>query len=382
MKATLTLLVLVVLTSCGVAVAQDLPDDILADQYLLEAKRALERGDAKATLHALGKIEDLDTEPPVEFLYVYGKLLVETGSGADLRKGESLLKQYVVRIERGSEHYEATLTLLSLAEARLAAAAKTPSLSPGTVFRDCDECPQMVVVPAGSYMMGSPSGEAEHFDDEGPVHRVTFDRPFAVGVYEVTFREWDSCVAGGGCNGYRPADAGWSRGDRPVINVSWRDAQAYVRWLSRETGEGYRLLSESEWEYVARAGTTGPFHTGATISTDQANYDGNYVYGSGHRGVYREQTVVVGIFSPNRFGLHDVHGNVWEWVEDCWHSDYAGAPVDGGAWERGGNCSRRVVRGGSWFFIPRNLRAAYRFWYSTGNRSNNLGFRITRTLTP
>ncbi len=258
-----------------------------------------------------------------------------------------------------------------------------PELEPGTVFRDCDECPQMVVVPAGSFGMGSPLGEAGRGDNEGPVHRVTFDRPFAVGVYEVTFREWDACVAGGGCNGYRPDDEGWGRGDRPVINVSWDDAQAYVRWLSRETGEGYRLLSESEWEYVARAGTTGPFHTGATISTDQANYDGNHVYGSGHRGVYRQQTVVVGRFPPNGFGLHDVHGNVWEWVEDCWRGDYAGAPVDGGAWESGGNCDWRVVRGGSWDYEPRYLRAAFRSRVTPIIRFFDiLGFRIARTLTP
>ena len=252
---------------------------------------------------------------------------------------------------------------------------------PGTVFRDCGECPQMVVVPAGSFRMGSPSGEAERGDDEGPVHRVTFDRPFAVGVYEVTFREWDACVAGGGCNGYRPDDRGWGRGDRPVINVSWDDARAYVRWLSRETGEGYRLLSESEWEYVARAGTTGPFHTGATISTDQANYNGNYVYGSGRRGVWREQTVVVGRFPPNGFGLHDVHGNVWEWVQDCWHDDYVGAPSDGGAWETG-DCIWRVARDGSWIYGPRYLRAALRNRYTTGDRDDDLGFRIARTLTP
>ena len=267
-------------------------------------------------------------------------------------------------------------------EARREAERRRRAREPGTVFRDCDECPQMVVVPAGSFLMGSPSGEAKRDDDEGPVHRVTFDRPFAVGVYEVTFREWDACVAGGGCNGYRPGDEGWGRGDRPVINVSWDDARAYVGWLSRETGEGYRLLSESEWEYVARAGTTGPFHTGATISTDQANYDGDYVYGSGRRGVYREQTVVVGRFPPNGFGLHDVHGNVWEWVQDCWHGDYAGAPVDGGAWERGGDCSQRVVRGGSWYSSPRILRAANRYMYSTGSRRSTQGFRIARTLTP
>ena len=138
----------------------------------------------------------------------------------------------------------------------------------------------MVVVLAGSYMMGSPASEKRRHEDEGPVHRVTIPEPFAGGVHEVTFGEWDACMKGGGCN-LRPGDEGWGRGDRPVIDVSWDDAQAYVRWLSGKTRYRYRLLSESEWEYVARAGTTGPFHMGSTISTDQANYDGDYTYGGG-----------------------------------------------------------------------------------------------------
>ena len=170
----------------------------------------------------------------------------------------------------------------------------------------------MAVVPAGTFRMGSPSQEEARDDDEGPVHEVRIDEPFAVGVYEVTFSGWEACVNGGGCGGCRPTNHGWGRGNRPVINVSWEDAQAYVTWLSRKTGETYRRLSESEWEYVARAGTTTPFHFGTTISTDQANYDGNYTYGSGRKGRYREKTVPVGRFAANRFGLHDVHGNVRE----------------------------------------------------------------------
>ena len=253
-------------------------------------------------------------------------------------------------------------------------------LSPGRVFRDCDECPEMVVVPAGRYLMGSPRSEARRDDDEGPQHRVTIEDPFAVGVYEVTFAEWDACARGGGC-GHRPGDRGWGRGDRPVINVSWEDAQAYVRWLSHETGQEYRLPSESEWEYVARAGTTTPFHTGRTISTDQANYNGNSTYGAGRKGTYRERTVRVGSYAANGFGLYDVHGNVWEWTQDCWNDSYRGAPTDGRAWERG-ECGRRVVRGGSWdYLLPWGLRSAYRYWYVTGIRLNNLGFRVARTLT-
>ena len=254
-------------------------------------------------------------------------------------------------------------------------------LEPGRHFRDCPQCPEMVVVPSGSFRMGSPASEEERYEDEGPVHGVTIPEPFAVGVYEVTFQEWDACVSGGGCNGYRPDDKGWGRGNRPVIRVNWDDAQAYVRWLSDKTRQRYRLLSESEWEYVARAGTTSPFHTGSTISTDQANYNGNFTYGTGREGVYRRRTVEVGSFSPNAFGLHNVHGNVREWVQDCWNDSYRGAPDNGRAWGAG-DCSRRVARGGSWNYRPRYLRSASRSRNTTGNRVDILGFRVARTLTP
>ena len=250
---------------------------------------------------------------------------------------------------------------------------------PGETFRDCPVCPELVVVPAGSYQMGSPASEEGRDDDEGPVHRVTIAQPFAVGVYEVTFGEWDACVSGGGCNGYRPDAEGWGRGQRPVINVNWEDAQAYVQWLSNQTGQSYRLLSEAEWEYVARAGTTTPFHFGRTIHPSQANYDGDYTYGGGQRGQYRGRTIPVGSFRPNAFGLYDVHGNVWEWVQDCWNGSYAGAPSDGGVWERG-DCSRRVLRGGSWINVPWNLRSASRDGIAAGFRHYHDGFRIARSL--
>ena len=254
-----------------------------------------------------------------------------------------------------------------------------PKWPPKKKFRDCPECPEMVVVPAGSFDMGSPSREDGRADNEGPVHRVTIAKPFAVGVYEVTFEEWDACRRGGGCS-QNPGDRGWGRGDRPVINVSWEDAQQYVRWLSRETGEEYRLPSESEWEYVARGGTTEPFHFGSTVSPDQANYDGNYTYGSGRKGRYRKQTVPVGSFPANAFGLHDLHGNVREWAEDCWQDSYRDAPSDGSAWTRGGDCGKRVLRGGSWDSVPRVLRSANRFRSTTGFRSGVIGFRVSRTL--
>ena len=260
-------------------------------------------------------------------------------------------------------------------------------------FRDCRDCPEMVVVPSGSFRMGSPSDEEGRYKHEGPIHQVRIAKPFAVGVYEVTFAEWDACVAAGGCGGYRPDAGSWGRGRRPVVNVSWDDVQSYVEWLSRRTGHRYRLLSESEWEYVARAGTTTPFHTGLTISTVRSNYNGLYSYPgnvSNLNGVWRRQTLPVGSFPANGFGLHDVHGNVWEWVQDCWNFSYRGAPSNGSAWEnresflrvlRGGGFLR-VLRGGSWFDKPWDLRSAFRLRVDSGVRNYFIGFRVARTLTP
>ncbi len=240
----------------------------------------------------------------------------------------------------------------------------TYSLRPGETFRDCADCPQMVVVPSGSFMMGSPESEEGRFGNEGPRHRVKIPAPFAVGRFEVTFSEWDACVSDGGCGGYRPADIGWGRDRRPVIFVDWNDARRYVSWLSQKTGHGYRLLSEAEWEYVARAGTTTRYHWGDDYRSDRV-VDGG-------------KMELVGRYASNRFGLHDVHGNVFEWVEDCWNDSYAGAPADGRAWVSG-DCSRRVVRGGSWSNYPRDLRAAGRDWYWAEIR-DGIGFRVVRTL--
>ena len=178
---------------------------------------------------------------------------------------------------------------------------KADAIGSGIVFRDCDQCPEMVVVLAGEFVMGSPPGEAGRMNTEGPQHAVTIAAPFAAGKYEVTFEEWDACVADGGCDGYRPDDAGWGRGRRPVINVSWRDAEAYAAWLSSKTGHDYRLPSEAEWEYAARAGTTTPFWTGQTISDTQANFS-------------LRQSAEVGAYPPNPWGLHEMNGNVAEFV--------------------------------------------------------------------
>lgn len=253
------------------------------------------------------------------------------------------------------------------------------ALKPKDTFKECDVCPEMVVVPAGTFTMGSPKSEKERDDWEGPQHRVTFARPLAVGEFAVTFDEWDACVADGGCDGYRPGDQGWGRGKRPVINVNWDDAKAYIAWLSRRTGKTYRLLSEAEREYVTRAGTTTAFWWANVIATSKANYAGYSTYGGSRTGEYRQRTVPVDSFQPNPWGLYQVHGNVWEWTEDCWNPSYAGAPTDGSAWTRG-DCGRRVVRGGSWAYAPGDLRSASRGSLGTTIQDVNYGFRVARAL--
>jgi formylglycine-generating enzyme required for sulfatase activity len=255
----------------------------------------------------------------------------------------------------------------------------TASREPGQIFRDCPDCAEMVVIPSGSFTMGSPASEKERFDDEGPQHPVTV-MAFALGKYDVTFAQWDACVADGGCNAYRPSDQGWGRGNRPVINVSWDDARSYVAWLNRKagiaTGSGsgpYRLPSEAEWEYAARAGTVTSRYWGDVIGRGNADCDG---CGSQWDD---KQTAPVGSFPSNAWGLYDMLGNVWQWTADCWNENYTGAPSDGSAWTTG-NCGWRVVRGGSWSLNPRYLRSAVRDGNDTGNRLNFAGFRLARTL--
>ena len=251
-------------------------------------------------------------------------------------------------------------------------------MRPGHVFRDCnDGCPEMVVVPAGEFTMGSPANEAARRHDEGPQHKVTIRQPFAVGKFEVTFAEWEACVGSGGCAGNKsPADQGWGKGQRPVINVSWNEAKEYVAWLSRKAGKTYRLLSEAEWEYAARAGTTTRYAWGNDIGKGNANCDG---CGSQWD---NKQTAPVGSFKPNAFGLYDMHGNVWQWVDDCYASDLNGAPTDGSSWK--GACkdetSSRVLRGGSWFDNPNGLRSANRGNDLPDYRNSDIGFRLARTL--
>ena len=250
------------------------------------------------------------------------------------------------------------------------------ALKPGDSFRECaKDCPEMVIVPAGEFMMGSPRSEKGRSDDEDDgnsrQHKVVFAKPVAVSKFEATFDEWDACVADGECNPH-VGDGGFGRGQNPVINVTWGDVQRYVGWLSKMTDKPYRLLSEAEWEYAARAGTQTAYSWGNGIGKGNANNNGL-------------GTTPVGSFAPSAFGLHDMHGNVWEWVEDCYHDNYNGASANGSAWRTGdrprtGNCSRRVVRGGSWLNDPENLRSANRSWFAPNSRDNHLGFRVGRSL--
>jgi formylglycine-generating enzyme required for sulfatase activity len=284
--------------------------------------------------------------------------------------------------------WSAVAVLLSLAPAAAQKAltvAEERALKPMDNFKECDICPEMVVAPSGSFTMGSPQNEPERDNSESPQHQVTFARSFAVGRFALTFDEWDACVADGGCRGYRPKDKGWGRGRQPAINVSWNDAKTYAAWLSRKTGKTYRLLSEAEREYVTRAGTTTPFWWGASISTQQANYNGSLnrisAYGNKSMGENRKKTMPVDSFQPNPWGLYQVHGNVWEWTEDCYNENYKDAPADGSAWTRG-NCREPVLRGGSWKYLPKGLRAASRGRSFTSTRDVNIGFRLARTLNP
>ena len=263
---------------------------------------------------------------------------------------------------------------------RLSDDAVPVPLEGGRPFRDRLEDggrgPEMLPLPGGVSQMGSPDGEG--YDRERPRHRVSI-RPFAIGRTEVTFDDYDRFAEATGRD--KPDDEGWGRGDRPAINVSWPDATAYADWLSEQTGQRYRLPSEAEWEYAARAGSQTAFWTGDCIDTDQANYDGNYDYQDcgAKTGVYRAQTVSTGSLPANAFGLHEVAGNAWEWVQDCWHDSYDEAPDDGSARESG-DCARRVVRGGGWNITPEYVRSAFRFRNNPDDSFLNVGFRLARAL--
>jgi formylglycine-generating enzyme required for sulfatase activity len=275
--------------------------------------------------------------------------------------------------------YEATnrstsrkrITALKSEQRRAKQLASVVSDSGGSISssgKACDVCPEMVLIPAGSFRMGDLNGGG--YDNEKPVHRVDI-KAFALGKTEVTFAEFD--VFARATNRVLPENEGWGRGNRPVINVSWDDAKAYVKWLANKTGKRFRLPSESEWEYAVRAGTTTQYSWGNGIGRNNANCEG---CGSQWD---NKKTAPVGSFKANAFGLNDMHGNVWEWVEDCHEGSYSGAPSDGRA-RTSGACTYHVLRGGSWYDIPRYLRAANRYRFKPDRRNIHGGFRIAQDL--
>jgi formylglycine-generating enzyme required for sulfatase activity len=306
-----------------------------------------------------------------------GRMLAASGIGllclTDLGFFDpTAIAQNIVGRDRGRTAMEATV--LTVEQEKIQAA------KPGSEFKECaNGCPVMIVLPAGKFIMGSPENEPDRHASEGPAHEVAVAKPFAVSKFEVTFDNWDACVAAAACP--RVPDS-WGRGDMPVINVSWNDAKQYVAWLSQVTGEEYRLLTESEWEYAARAGAKTAFSWGDDPAAGSANCG---ECGSQWDG---RQAAPVGSFKPNALGLHDMHGNVWEWIEDSWHETYDGAPTDGSAWVsggpggRGGDPSYRVVRGGSWRNETQHVRAAFRVQRNINVRFDTLGLRVARTIKP
>lgn len=260
------------------------------------------------------------------------------------------------------------------------------------VWRDCADSPQMVRLPGGRFLMGEQSDTGTLY--ERPLREVEIAE-FSIGRFEITFDQWDECVGAGGCL-RKPDDHGWGRGLRPVIDVTWVDAQQYVTWLSRKTGQVYRLPTEAEWEYAARAGTNTRYSwgDGAEWTCGHANMldlTGREEHPNWHWHVYCDDghayTAPVGTYKPNPWDIHDMNGNVWEWVQDCWHNDYTDAPTDGSARVSGGDCGKRVNRGGGWGNHPRSMRSASRDADAADGRSDALGFRVVReharaTLTP
>lgn len=266
--------------------------------------------------------------------------------------------------------------------------AELVAAAPRTTFQDCrsgsTDCPMMVVIPEGDVFMGSVLGDPEDGGNESPQRVIPINR-FAVSQHEITFANWQRCVVGGGCRGAsEPSDAGWGKEDRPIINISWEDAQEYVRWLSRVTGSDYRLLTEAEWEYAARARTSAELpQTRFSWGNVDPVCDPNAPNGAAYGSCEQQRTWPVGSFRANAFGLHDMHGNVWELVEDC-YSLYLVTRLESSAVTTDDttaqSCSFHVARGGAWSFDPAFLRSAYRGGSALGWRSNDQGFRIAKTL--
>ena len=396
---------LFVLFLYGLAVAQELPPDILADQYLLEATEAMEKGELQKANQAFKKIEALEIEPPPLFAYFYGKLLAEYGVGPEVwRKGQTLLKQFVISAGRDSEYYTPALKLLSAVDAKLEAARRAQADDAAYAEAAAQDTPegyaayvqrypagrhvgaaraaqrrlsaeaarqrifvqmnaQMVRIEGGTFTMGCQGGFFSACNaDEKPAHQVRVSS-FEVSKYEVTQEVW-AAVMGENPSHFQDCP------QCPVEQVSWEDVQAFLQKLNAGDAR-YRLPSEAEWEYAARGGQQSRAYRYAGNDTPHAV--AWYRENSGNK------THPVGQKQANEVGLYDLSGNVFEWVQDCWNETYQGAPSDGQVWARG-ECRRRVLRGGSWSSKPRGLRSAYRGRNTTDARGNDGGFRLTRSL--
>lgn len=387
------------------------PHDILVKLGVkgVDALLAQRRLDAETAAQV-----DTDT---TAMIAAYGKwppLLLDLAQAKHL-KGDypGAAAVYLELLQLISAEHPLRKTILTLSAKARSAAAIAPAdlaffdgdrkrLRGGKFFKDCAECPEMVAIPAGSYAMGSPAGEAGRYDNEGPVHTVNVSG-FSLGRDEVTRRQYAAFVSatghagGGDCYvfvggqwkknvGGNWQSPGFAQDDRhPAACISWNDAKAYVAWLSRKTGKPYRLPSEAEWEYAARAGSAAarPWGESADAACGEANVGDQttksqvpgwssdiHNCNDGHA-----YTAPAGSFKPNAFGLYDMIGNVWEWVEDCWNDSYSDAPADGRAWTSG-NCGRRVLRGAAWDGRPQSARSASRFGIVTGDRNGLLGFRV------
>lgn len=383
-----------------------LPKEVQADMLVGRIEAAVEAGNAGEALASLAEYRKLGAKMPSALLYLEGRL---AAISKDYLRSQRVILQYLSLPEARSEkNYQAALALYADVERKIRddrkrterdlmasmnpecvafqAAAKqiVERKVPRSEFQECPFAPMMVIVPGGEFSMGTPDR------NEWLVAKLLFGKTwpqrdvkiktFSVGKYEVTMGEWMSCVESGGCNLYVPAGGILAKSLQnrlklPVNQVSWNDAQSYVEWLSKQTGHRYRLLSEAEWEYAARAGSETPFNTGNSLSKRQANINGSSL-------------VEVGNYPANKFGIHDVHGNVIEWVQDCWNPNFLGAPLDNSAWEEAvalddvqpASCEKRVSRGGAYFLEAEHDNLNKRGSHSLGERHPNWGFRIARDL--